>query len=75
VRNYRIDAGHSNIVPVWESVRDGAAWPGEAQWPVLHSANRLEELVPPSRVEAAGGGVELAFSLPMPGISYVELVP
>ena len=75
VRHYRIDAGHSNIVPVWESVRDGAAWPGEAQWPVLHSANRLEELAPPSRVEAAGGVVELAFSLPMPGISYVELVP
>jgi len=75
VRHYRIDAGHSNIVPVWEQMRDGAAWPSSEQWPVLHSANRLEELVPPERVAAADGVVELAFSLPMPGVSYVELAP
>jgi xylan 1,4-beta-xylosidase len=75
VRHYRIDAGHSNIVPVWEQMSDGAAWPSAEQWPVLHSANRLEELVPPERVAAADGVVELAFSLPMPGVSYVELAP
>jgi xylan 1,4-beta-xylosidase len=75
VRHYRIDAGHSNIVPVWEQIRGGAAWPSSEQWPVLHEANRLEEMVPPSRVASASGVVELAFELPMPGVSYVELTP
>jgi xylan 1,4-beta-xylosidase len=75
VRHYRIDAGHSNIVPIWEDLRSGAAWPSASQWSVLREANRLEELVPPSRVVAADGVVELAFSLPMPGVSYVELAP
>jgi xylan 1,4-beta-xylosidase len=75
VRHYRIDAGHSNIVPAWEQMSRGAAWPSSEQWPVLHEANRLEELGPPKRVAAAGGVVELAFELPMPGVSYVELAP
>ena len=75
VRHYRIDAGHSNIVPAWEQMSHGAAWPSSSQWPVLHEANRLDELVPPERVAAAGGVVELAFELPMPGVSYVELAP
>ena len=75
VRHYRIDAGHSNIVPAWEEIRGGAAWPSAEQWPALREANRLEELVPPERVAAAGGVVELAFELPMPGVSYLELAP
>ena len=36
---------------------------------------RLEELDPPRRVKATGGVVELAFDLPMPSVSLVELVP
>ncbi len=76
VRHYRIDAGHSNIVAAWERIRGGgAAWPSEAQWAELREANRLEELVPPSLVAAAEGVVELAFELPMPGVSYLELTP
>ncbi|MGH3253939.1 MAG: GH39 family glycosyl hydrolase [Streptosporangiaceae bacterium] len=75
VRHYRIDAGHSNIVPAWEEMRGGAAWPSAEQWAVLREANRLEELVPPEQIAAAGGVVELAFSLPMPGVSYLELAP
>jgi len=76
IRHYRIDAGHSNILAAWEQMSGGAAaWPAKDQWPVLHSANRLDELVPPERVAAADGVVELAFELPMPGISYVELAP
>jgi xylan 1,4-beta-xylosidase len=75
VRHYRIDAGHSNIVPAWEKMSDGAAWPSEDQWRMLREANRLDELVPPERVAVADGGVELAFELPMPGVSYLELAP
>jgi xylan 1,4-beta-xylosidase len=73
VRHYRIDALHSNIVPAWERMSRGAAWPSDDQWQVLREANRLEELMPVERVVAADGVVELAFELPMPGVSYLEL--
>ena len=73
VRHYRIDAEHSNIVPAWEKLRDGAAWPRGGQWRALRELNTLDELVPPARV--TGGLLELAFELPMPGVSYLELAP
>ena len=78
-RHYRIDAEHSNIVSAWEKLRaragwpDGAAWPTEGQWRRLREMNTLDELVPPTRVTAADGLLELAFDLPMPGVSYLEL--
>jgi xylan 1,4-beta-xylosidase len=76
VRHYRIDAGHSNIVPAWERMRDGARWPSREQWAVLAELNTLDELGPPARAAAGGGGVlEVGFDLPMPAVSYLELAP
>jgi xylan 1,4-beta-xylosidase len=75
VRHYRIDAGHSNIVPAWEQMRRAAAWPDESQWAALRAMNTLDELSPPIRVAARGGMLGFAFDLPMPGVSYLELVP
>ncbi|MGH2815386.1 MAG: hypothetical protein ACRDLC_09555 [Actinomycetota bacterium] len=49
--------------------------PDDEQWAALREANRLEELEPVRRAAAAGGAVELAFALPMPSVSLVELVP
>jgi xylan 1,4-beta-xylosidase len=80
-RHYRIDAEHSNIVAAWEKLRDGAggpdraAWPRDGQWRTLREMNVLDELGPPARVTAGNGLLELAFELPMPGVSYLELVP
>ncbi|HEY6314903.1 MAG TPA: hypothetical protein VIY52_29450 [Streptosporangiaceae bacterium] len=75
VRHYRIDARHSNIVPFWERMRRGAAWPSDTQWAVLRELNRLEELgASVEAVVGADGTVELSFDLPMPGVSYLELV-
>jgi hypothetical protein len=37
--------------------------------------NTLDELVPPARVTAVDGLLELTFELPMPGVSYLEIVP
>jgi|HubBroStandDraft_6_1064221.scaffolds.fasta_scaffold20465_5 hypothetical protein len=53
-------------------MRRGAAWPSDVQWASL---NTLDELGPPTR-RAAGddGTLELSFELPMPGLSYLELV-
>ncbi len=76
VRHYRIDEGHSNIVPVWERMRGGAPWPDDGQWAVLRERNTLDELGPPWAAAAGADGVlELAFELPMPGVSYLELDP
>jgi xylan 1,4-beta-xylosidase len=76
VRHYRIDERHSNIVPAWERMRDGAPWPSDQQWAALGQLNTLDELGPPERTTSGGDGVlEFAFDLPMPGVSHLELVP
>jgi xylan 1,4-beta-xylosidase len=75
LRHFRVDLERSNIAAVWEAMSGGADWPDDDQWAALRQANRLEELDPPGRVEAEGGVVELAFDLPMPSVSLVELVP
>jgi xylan 1,4-beta-xylosidase len=75
VHHLRVDLERSNITYVWEAMSGGADWPDDDQWAALREANRLEELEPVRRVAAAGGAVELAFALPMPSVSLVELVP
>ena len=76
VRHYRIDAGHSNIGPAWERMRRDALWPSPGQWAELRERNTLDDLGPPERVTAGGGGVlEFGFDLPMPGVSGLELIP
>src|SRR6516165_6083753 len=76
VRHYRIDAWHSNIVPAWERMRGGAAWPSDDQWEELRERNTLDELGPPQRATADRDGMlEFGFDLPMPGVSGLELIP
>jgi xylan 1,4-beta-xylosidase len=75
LRHLRVDLKRSNIAAVWEAMSGGADWPDEEQWAALRGANRLEELEPARRVEPEGGVVELAFELPMPSVSLVELDP
>ena len=76
MRHYRIDNEHSNIVAAWERMRGSAPWPSEKQWEALRELNTLDELVPPALGQAGSDGVlELAFHLPMPGVSCLELVP
>jgi xylan 1,4-beta-xylosidase len=76
VRHHRIDEQHSNIVPAWERMRRGAAWPSAEQWAELSQLNTLDELRPAQRAAAGGDGLlEFGFDLPMPGISYLELIP
>ena len=76
VRHYRIDEGHSNIVPAWDRMRRGVPWPSQEQWAELRELNTLDELDPPVLVSADRDGVlELGFDLPMPGVSGLELIP
>ncbi|GIG64173.1 GH39 family glycosyl hydrolase [Phytomonospora endophytica] len=74
VEHSRIDAGHSNIAAVWD-VMGGGDWPDETQWAQLHKANLLDRAEPDTDVPAVGGTIARAFTLPMPGVSLIELTP
>jgi xylan 1,4-beta-xylosidase len=72
VRHHRIDATHSNIARHW----DGGDWPDDAGWERLGSLDRLEDLEPERRVAVGPDGrLDLAFDLPMPAVSLIEIVP
>jgi xylan 1,4-beta-xylosidase len=75
VTHHRIDTGHSNIVAVWDRMRGTADWPEGTQWQVLADANVLAELSPAVHLTPAGGELALDFVLPMPAVSYLEVVP
>ncbi len=74
LRHHRVDADHSNIVQTWERL-GRPDWPDDAGWTMLRAADRLAAFEPPRHVHADGGRLELAFELPMPAMSLVELVP
>ena len=75
LRHHRLDETHSNLVASWAEIGAGTDWPDEAQWKRLSAENRLEELERERVVEAASGSIELAFDLPMPSVSLIELTP
>jgi xylan 1,4-beta-xylosidase len=75
LHHIRVDAEHSNVGGAWARIGGGAEWPTERQWAALRAADRLEELRSPEPVEPADGTVVVEFDLPMPGISFLELVP
>ena len=75
LRHRRLDAAHSNLVASWAGVGGGADWPDDAGWQRLAAENYLEELEPERAVDASSGSAELAFDLPMPSVSLLELTP
>jgi xylan 1,4-beta-xylosidase len=70
VRHYRVDRDHSNIQRVWERL-GGGDWPTPSQWEELRARNTLEKLG--NQLVSVGGPVALRFTLPMPGVSYLEI--
>ncbi|GAA2209468.1 hypothetical protein GCM10009850_049260 [Nonomuraea monospora] len=70
--HHRIDAHHTNVEAAWEAM-GGGDWPTGEQWEALAEADGLDALAPPATV--TGPAVSLAFDLPMPGVSFVELTP
>ncbi|HEY1175607.1 MAG TPA: hypothetical protein VGF17_05580, partial [Phytomonospora sp.] len=67
-------AGHSNIAAVWDAM-GGGDWPEETQWAQLRKADHLDRAEPDTDVPAVGGTVSRTFTLPMPGVSLIELTP
>jgi xylan 1,4-beta-xylosidase len=75
LRHRRLDEHRSNLVRRWLEMSGGSDWPTEAQWAELAARDEVEELDPPAEVAAANGRIELAFELPMPSVSLIELSP
>lgn len=72
VHHRRVDAGHSNIAAHW----DDGDWPDTDGWSRLRAADRLEDLEPQRTLRVGPEGeLELEFDLPMPSVSFVELLP
>jgi xylan 1,4-beta-xylosidase len=72
IRHYRVDEQHSNIGATWARMSNGEPWPTEDQWTGLTAADQLEMAEPEFK---AGPDVTLAFTLPMPSVSLIELSP
>jgi beta-xylosidase len=68
--HHRIDEEHSNIERVWRE-HSSADWPQGDEWEALKAANVIDTL----EADRAHGGGPVVFELPMPGVSYVELIP
>jgi xylan 1,4-beta-xylosidase len=71
----RIDAAHSNVCALWESVADGADWPDDDQWKLLRRAERLDDGAPPRRVVTEHGRITVGLTLPSPSMVLLEIVP
>jgi xylan 1,4-beta-xylosidase len=74
-RHRRLDERHSNLVRRWRELGGGADWPTDGQWQELIESDVLDELEPPRLITVTDSTVELAFDLPMPSISLIELSP
>ncbi|MGH8936580.1 MAG: GH39 family glycosyl hydrolase [Acidimicrobiia bacterium] len=75
LRHHRLDDRHSNLSHAWRRLRNGRDWPDEAGWAALQAADRLEHLEPERDVSSREGSLSLAFELPMPAVSLIELKP
>jgi len=75
LRHRRLDETHSNLVRRWHGLGGGADWPDEDGWNALAEGDGLETIEPERAVAADGGRLELAFELPMPAVSLIELTP
>jgi xylan 1,4-beta-xylosidase len=69
LRHHRVDEHHSNIAARFS--RD-TPWPAEQQWAELQAGDELERIGPDLEVD---DDVEMVFTLPMPSISLIELIP
>jgi len=75
LRHFRIDNVHSNVYGAWLAM-GRPDWPNAAQLTELHRRDALEMISPQSSPDTdATGTMAVEFTLPMPALSLVELVP
>ncbi len=73
--HHRVDEEHSNVFAAWRDL--GGAdrdWPEGDEWDRLRERDGLAELEPARTVDVAADGVlQVSFTLPHPGISYLTV--
>ena len=72
LRHYRIDSSHSNAFTVWKAM-GSPEHPDASAYAKLEAAGDLQLLESPRWINAANGKVVLPFSLPLQGVSLVQL--
>ncbi len=72
LRHYRIDANHSNSYTAWQQM-GSPQQPLPGQYSKLEQAGQLQLLGSPHWIDESNGSANLKFSLPLQGISLVEL--
>jgi xylan 1,4-beta-xylosidase len=72
VRHYRIDQTHSNAYTVWKQMGSPQK-PNDEQYKTLENAGQLQLLSSPHWTDVRNGAAALNFSLPLQGLSLVEL--
>ncbi len=72
VEHYRIDAEHSNAYAEW--VRQGQPlFPEGEQYDAIKKRDGLEKLSADAAFDSADGSVELKFTMPTHGVSYLVI--
>jgi xylan 1,4-beta-xylosidase len=75
LHHYRVDNAHSNVYGAWLAMGQ-PVWPDARQLARLHRRDALETLGPETvRSADASSNVLIDFTLPMPALSLLELVP
>ncbi len=72
VHHYRIDAEHSNAYTLWQKLGK-PEHPSEADYKRLEAAGQLQMLTSPQWMDSRSGSANIEFSLPLQGISLVQL--
>jgi len=72
LRHYRIDGDHSNSYTAWKKM-GSPQQPTPEQFAKLESAGQLQLLESPSYVDNQAGSSDIAFTLPLQGVSLVQL--
>lgn len=72
VRHYRIDQDHSNAYTVWKQL-GSPEHPGSDEYEKLEAAGQLQMLTSPRWIDAKSGSADVTFSLPLLGLSLVQL--
>jgi xylan 1,4-beta-xylosidase len=72
VRHFRIDGDHSNSYSAWKAMGSPQT-PSAEQTAKLEASGQLQLLDSPRYIDAKSGAAELTFTIPVQGVSLVQL--
>jgi xylan 1,4-beta-xylosidase len=72
VRHFRIDGDHSNSYSTWKAMGSPQS-PSAEQIAKLEKSGQLQLLESPRYIDSNSGAAQLKFTLPLQGVSLVQL--